>query len=140
VLRGVLAGGEVAAAVEAARAIVSAEVASFLAAQRSGQVAPTVTALRARAATLVDAELVRLAGRLPQLDDAARAEVDNAVRRVVAALLHTPTVRVQELATTPGGDAYAAALRELFELDPQVTAAVTGSTVPLAAAVAEEAS
>ena len=31
--------------------------------------------------------------------------------------LHTPTVRIKELAGAPGGDAYADALRSLFDLD-----------------------
>ena len=39
-------------------------------------------------------------------------------------LLHAPTVRVKQLAERPGGDAYADALRELFDLDPAATAAV----------------
>ncbi len=136
VLRGVLAGGAVDAEVAAARTIVSAEVGIFLTGQRHVEVAPTVAALRSRAASLVDAELARLAGRLPQLDAAERAEVEMSLRRVVAALLHTPTVRVKELATTPGGNTYAAALRELFELDPEATAVVTRAAVT----VAEEAS
>ena len=80
--------------------------------------APTVTALRARANQVVDAELARLDARLPGLDDAVRSEVADAVRRAVEKVLHAPTVRVKELATTPGGDQYAAALRELFDLDP----------------------
>ena len=36
------------------------------------------------------------------------------VSRVVDKLLHAPTVRVKQLAGGPGGDSYAAALRELF--------------------------
>jgi len=47
------------------------------------------------------------------------------VRRVVDKLLHAPTVRVKELASTPGGAGYADALRELFDLDPQAVAAVS---------------
>jgi glutamyl-tRNA reductase len=121
--------GEIGAELELAGAIVAEEVGSFLAAQRSMEVAPTVAALRSRAAALVDAELARLAGRLPGLDAAARVEVELAVRRVVATLLHTPTVRVKELATAPGGETYAQALRELFELDPEATAAVTRALV-----------
>ena len=39
------------------------------------------------------------------------------MHRVVEKLLHTPTVRVKELAGEPGGSAYAEALRELFDLD-----------------------
>jgi glutamyl-tRNA reductase len=34
-------------------------------------------------------------------------------------------VRVQELAKAQGGEAYANALRELFDLDPHIPAAVT---------------
>ena len=54
--------------------------------------------------------------RRPDLTDEQRAEVAHAVHRVVQRLLHSPTVRVRQLATTPGGDQYAAALRELFDL------------------------
>ncbi len=133
VLRGLSAGSGAGAEVQSAREIVAAEVATFLAGRRSGEVAPTVAALRSRAAGLVEIELARLSARLPQLDGAVRIEVEAAVRRVVAALLHTPTVRVKELASTPGGDAYAAALRELFELDRPAPVVVTR-------AVTEEAS
>jgi glutamyl-tRNA reductase len=43
----------------------------------------------------------------------------------VEKVLHAPTVRVKELAATPGGDQYAAALRELFDLDPAGPESVT---------------
>jgi glutamyl-tRNA reductase len=46
------------------------------------------------------------------------------VRRAVEKVLHAPTVRVKELAATPGGDQYAAALRELFDLDPATAESV----------------
>jgi glutamyl-tRNA reductase len=54
-----------------------------------------------------------------------RAELTRTVRRVIDKLLHAPTVRVQELAKAQGGEAYADALRELFDLDPHIPAAVT---------------
>ncbi len=54
-----------------------------------------------------------------------RGEVAKTVRRVVDKLLHTPTVRVKQLAATPAGSDYAEALRELFGLTPQTTAAVS---------------
>ena len=44
----------------------------------------------------------------------------NAVEKV----LHAPTVRVKELASLPGGDQYASALRELFDLDPATAESV----------------
>ncbi|HVK22216.1 MAG TPA: glutamyl-tRNA reductase [Actinokineospora sp.] len=105
--------------------IVAEEVRAYLAAQRSAGVTPTVTALRKRAAEVVDAELLRLDARLPDLDAPVRDELARTVRRVVDKLLHTPTVRVKELASGPEGSGYAEALRELFALDPQAPAAVS---------------
>jgi glutamyl-tRNA reductase len=116
--------------VERARQIVGEEVAGRLGARRATAVAPTVTALRARAAEVVDAELARLDTRLPGLDATARAEVARTVHRVVQTLLHAPTVRVKQLAEQPGGGAYADALRELFDLDPGATEAVAAAVLP----------
>ncbi len=114
-------------AVAEASAVVAEEVRAYFATQRSAEVTPTVTALRRRAAEVVDAELLRLDGRLPALDEKARVEVAQTVRRVVDKLLHTPTVQVKRLAQSPGGDSYAEALRELFELDPQTPAVLAGT-------------
>jgi glutamyl-tRNA reductase len=111
-------------AVDAVREIVAEEVAAYLSAARAAAVAPTVVALRSKAADVVTAELGRLTGRLPELTDADRAEIAQTVRRVVDKLLHAPTVRVKELASAPGGDTYATALRELFDLDPKAPEAV----------------
>ncbi|MHA7649778.1 glutamyl-tRNA reductase [Mycobacterium sp. ML4] len=113
-----------AADVDAARHIVAAEVAAYLTGQRMAEVTPTVTALRQRAADVVQAELLRLDNRLPGLDTAERAEVARTVRRVVDKLLHAPTVRIKQLASAPGGDSYAEALRELFELEQTAVDAV----------------
>jgi glutamyl-tRNA reductase len=117
-------------AVAEARAVVAEEVRAYFATQRSAEVTPTVTALRRRAAEVVDAELLRLDGRLPALDERARGEVAQTVRRVVDKLLHTPTVQVKRLAQSPGGDTYAEALRELFELDPHTPAVLAGTESP----------
>jgi glutamyl-tRNA reductase len=119
-------GGVAAAAdVEAVRRIVAEEVAAFALWQRTSQVAPTVVALRSMAADVVAAELARLNGRLPGLGEHDREEIARTVRRVVDKLLHVPTVRVKELAGGPDGHAYAAALRELFDLDLKAVEAVT---------------
>jgi glutamyl-tRNA reductase len=121
-----------AADAEAARRIVGAEVASYLAGQRMAEVTPTVTALRQRAADVVEAELLRLDNRLPGLDAAHRDEVARTVRRVVDKLLHAPSVRIKQLASAPGGDSYAEALRELFELDQTaVDAVATAGELPV---------
>jgi glutamyl-tRNA reductase len=107
------------------RRIVTQEVTAFLAARRQASVTPTVVALRSMATSVVDAEMTRLAGRLPDLDDAARQEILHTVRRVADKLLHEPTVRVKELANDQGAVSYAAALAELFALDPEAVDAVT---------------
>jgi glutamyl-tRNA reductase len=111
--------------VEGVRDIVTQEVAAFLTARRQASVTPTVVALRSMATSVVDAEMERLIGRLPDLDDAARAEVLHTVRRVADKLLHQPTVRVKELANETGAVSYATALAELFALDPEAVDAVT---------------
>lgn len=107
------------------RRILGEEVTAFLAARRASNVTPTVVALRSMATSVVDAEMSRLESRLPDLDEAARAEVRYAVRRVADKLLHEPTVRVKELANEQGAVSYAAALAELFALDPEAVDAVT---------------
>jgi glutamyl-tRNA reductase len=113
------AGGEGAVAADdiaVAHALVEVETALLLAEREATAVAPTISALRIQAAEVVDAELLRLAARLPDLDARARAEIGRTVHRVVDKLLHEPTVRVKELARTPGGTDYAGALRALFGL------------------------
>jgi glutamyl-tRNA reductase len=111
----------------AVRAIIEEELAAYRLANDAATVAPTVVALRAKAAKVVDAELARLAGRLSAdgLSGHALDEIAQTVRRVVDKLLHAPTVRVKELAGSPGGEEYAAALRVLFDLDPRAVEAVT---------------
>jgi glutamyl-tRNA reductase len=82
-------------------------------------------ALRTMATGIVETEMQRLSSRLPDLDPAAKAEVEHAVRRVADKLLHQPTVRVRELANEDGAVSYTAALAKLFSLDPDAVEAVT---------------
>jgi glutamyl-tRNA reductase len=126
-LRTVLEAEQTGRDVEAVRAIVADEVAGFLGWQRAKLVAPTVVALRAQADALVRTEMERLLGRLPDVDETVRREVAETVRRVVEKLIHAPTVRVKELASEAGGDVYADALRELFDLPRVLPGAVAGA-------------
>ncbi|MEV6366701.1 glutamyl-tRNA reductase [Micromonospora musae] len=123
-----LADGPAAGDAAAVEQIVTTEVESFLNWLRGADVAPTVAALRGRADDVVGAELRRLAQRRPDFTDDQRAEVARTVHRVVQRLLHQPTVRVRQLAAEPGGDQYAALLRELFDLEVPQTSPV--DTVP----------
>jgi glutamyl-tRNA reductase len=79
----------------------------------------------------VDAELARLGGRLTDhgVSGYALEEIAQTVRRVVDKLLHAPTVRVKELASSPGGEEYASALQVLFDLNPRAVDAVTRAEV-----------
>ena len=120
-----LRGLEATAGVDDVRTIVGQEIAAFLAVRRQASVTPTVVALRSMATSVVDAEMERLASRLPGLDEATRAEVLQTVRRVADKLLHEPTVRVKELADAEPAVSYTAALAELFRLDPEAVDAMT---------------
>jgi len=111
--------------VAAVRRIVAEELAAHVSADRAAKVAPTVVALRAKATEVVDAELARLVRRVADLDARARREIAQSMRRIADKLLHAPTVRVKELAGSPGGDSYEAVLRVLFDLDPEAVQAVT---------------
>jgi glutamyl-tRNA reductase len=111
-----VAGSVAADDIAAAYALVELETSLLRAERQAAAVAPTVSALRSQAAEVVDAELLRLSTRLPDLDGKARGEIARTVRRVVDKLLHEPTVRVKELASAPNGTDYADALRALFGL------------------------
>jgi glutamyl-tRNA reductase len=120
-----LESSDAAVDIDSVRRIVAEEVSAFDAARRAAQVTPTVVALRSLATDVVDAEMQRLTGRLPELTPAARAEVEQTVRRVADKLLHSPTVRIKELAQNPAAVSYTDALAELFALDPEAVEAVT---------------
>ncbi len=111
-------------AVAEVREIVAEELKAHLTAGRAATVAPIVVALREKAARVVAAEMARLAGRLQDLDAATLAEVSKSMRRITEKLLHSPTVRVKELAGAPGADSYEDALRVLFDLDPAAVQSV----------------
>jgi glutamyl-tRNA reductase len=117
--------------VAAVRAIVSEELAARVSARHAARVSPTVIALRAKAAEVVEAELDRLTGRLGPIDERAQAEISRAMQRVADKLLHAPTVRVKQLAGSPGADSYEAALRVLFDLDQDAIDAVTRADADL---------
>jgi glutamyl-tRNA reductase len=126
--------------VSAVRGIVAEEFEAYGLALRAASVTPTVVALRAKAATVVDAELARLAGRLTDqgLSGHALDEIGRTVQRVVDKLLHAPTVRVKELASSPGGEEYATALRVLFDLDQSAVEAVARAEVKAPDATGQE--
>ncbi|HCT78319.1 MAG TPA: glutamyl-tRNA reductase [Micromonosporaceae bacterium] len=102
--------------------IVDGEVDAYGGWLRGNEIAPTVAALRTKADDVVAAELRRLSQRRPELTEDQRGEVAHALHRVVQRLLHEPTVRVRQLAAQPGGEAYTQMVRDLFDLNPQLSA------------------
>lgn len=99
-----------------ARAVVEEETRRFMAWTRAVRVEPTIAALRARAEDVRHSEIARLAARLGDLDERQKEVLDALTRGIVNTLLHEPTMRLKALADVRGGDLYAAALRELFDL------------------------
>jgi glutamyl-tRNA reductase len=128
-LAGDLRESEAGAEVEAVRGIVTAEVEAFVSARRQANMTPTVVALRSMATSVVESEMARLEHRLPDLDAETRAELLTALRRVTDKLVHQPTIRAKELGDRDAVS-YAAALAELFALDPEAVDAMTRPVVP----------
>jgi glutamyl-tRNA reductase len=112
------------------RRIIAEEFACHVSARRAAAVTPTVVALRAKAARVVDTELARVAGRLGRLDAEAMEEIARSMRRVTDKLLHDPTVRVKELAGASGAGTYEDALCVLFDLDPAAVRAAAQAGWP----------
>ena len=121
--RDLAAGPAAASTSTGARAIVAQEVADYLTARR----AETRRADRGRAPRAGPRRSSRPSwpgspAGCPTSTPRSAPRSSGAVHRVVEKLLHTPTVRVKQLADEPGGDAYADALRALFDLDDDVFA------------------
>jgi glutamyl-tRNA reductase len=102
--------------VAAVESIVAEELARFRDETTARQVAPLISSLHDRAEAVRRAELRRSRVRLDGLDDAQLEAVDAVTRRIVAKLLHQPTVGLKDAAGTPRGERLAESLRELFEL------------------------
>ncbi|SDS55905.1 glutamyl-tRNA reductase [Corynebacterium timonense] len=112
----------------AAEAILAQEVEAFSTQQRVREVGPAVAQLRRAANAVTEAELERLRSRVPSLGDEEFEQVSRTVRRVVDKLLHTPTVKIKELAATAETVSVETALEELFGIE---TAAVAVNAAQL---------
>jgi glutamyl-tRNA reductase len=107
---------------EYAEELVLREVASYERWAESEQATPTIVALRRRLRSILQAELERsLRGKLKHLGPPEREALIKMLDAALNKMLHVPTIRLRELATT-AGEAYAdellaTALSELFGLD-----------------------
>ena len=98
------------------RLIVGEEVERFAVESLARQAAPLVAQLHERAEAVRARELARFAGRLAGLDDGRARGRRGADPRIVAKLLHGPSVRLRHDAGTPKGERNAAAVSDLFDL------------------------
>lgn len=105
------------AEVDKVRAIVAEAVDAFTVDAAALQASPLVAALRERAEQVRRAELERHAAQLDALAPVQREVVESITRRLIAKLLHEPSVRLRNQAGTPQGARNAAALQDLFDLD-----------------------
>ena len=103
-------------ALRQAQAIVAEEVETFSSQQRVRDIAPAVARLRRTAGEVQDFELQRLRTKLPDLSEEDFDQVTRTVKRVVDKLLHTPTVKIKELAATSEQVSVETVIEELFGL------------------------
>jgi glutamyl-tRNA reductase len=80
---------------------------------RARSVVPTVASMQARAEVIRQAELERTLKAQPDLTPAQRRRIEAMSKAVMKKLLHEPIARLKGA----DGERYAAAVRELFDLD-----------------------
>lgn len=108
-------------AIPLVEAIVAQETAAMCAWLGGREVLPTVLELRRHAENIARQEVARTLQRLRHQtpdDDRIGQEVERLAERLVAKLLHEPTVRLKAQAANGNGAHYAQALIDLFALSP----------------------
>jgi glutamyl-tRNA reductase len=106
--------------------IIDAELASYLAGERSRRAAPVIAALRRKAEAVTQAEVERALRRAPDLDEREQDVVREMAHRIVAKLLHDPTVSLKERAARGEHLTYLHAARNLFALQEDDATSVNG--------------
>jgi glutamyl-tRNA reductase len=99
------------------RDIITDELERFRVERSAREVAPLIAALHALGEEVRVAEIERHASKLTELSPEQRAAVEQITHGVVKKLLHEPTVRLKDAATSARGELYADALGALFALD-----------------------
>jgi glutamyl-tRNA reductase len=104
---------------EAARAerLIEAEVERFHEWRASLEVMPTIVGLRALAEEIRDGELERVSG---QVSASERERLESVTAKILAKLLHLPTIRMKEAAIAADGVVMADVVRHLFGLGEEL--------------------
>jgi glutamyl-tRNA reductase len=104
--------------VPAVELIVAQELERYNASLAARSVAPLVGAVHDRAEEVRRAEMARLESRLGPLGPDEWGAIELMSRRIVAKLLHEPTVNLKAAAGTAKGEPLADAFRDIFGLEP----------------------
>lgn len=96
--------------------ILEQELARFDRWLQIAQVQPLITDLRRRAEDIRREEIARLEGRLPELSDEVREQIERFSRSLVQKLFHHPTEGIREGASVGEADDIARTVRNLFQL------------------------
>ncbi|MEI7555628.1 glutamyl-tRNA reductase [Candidatus Chlorohelix sp.] len=102
--------------VQRVKAIVNEEIEEFMSWLGSLAVVPTITTLRKHADTIRRAELERIRHTFGDLSDKQVNMIEELTSRIVNKLLHEPTTRLKEVATSTDGGRYAEVVKHLFAL------------------------
>jgi len=102
--------------VESVENIINVEVARFGELRSARGVAPLVSALHREAEAIRQLEIEHSNRSLGDLTPEEREAVEAMSRRLVAKLLHQPTIALKDAAGSPKGDRLADSLRDLFDL------------------------
>jgi glutamyl-tRNA reductase len=101
--------------IDGVEVIIAEELERYRANARGREMAPLIAELRAKADLLIEAELARVGTKIDRMGQGGDVVADVA-RRVVAKLLHEPTVALKDAAGTARGERLGEALRALFDL------------------------
>jgi glutamyl-tRNA reductase len=114
---------------QAADRIVEEQVLKFLSWSRGLDVTPAIVALRTRTHATLASELERtLGGRLKHLSEDDRKALEQMIESAVNKILHVPTTRLRDAASSGDGADLVERLTELFDLPAAPSAADVGET------------
>ena len=100
----------------AAEGIIDEEVRAFVAATHHRASGPVIARFREGLESVQAAELVRLYGKVPELDDRARREIEQFADRLVAKMLHPPLESLRDESRNGSVHGLLDALQRLFQL------------------------
>ncbi|UCC52556.1 MAG: glutamyl-tRNA reductase [Anaerolineaceae bacterium] len=107
--------------------IIAAESETLMAQLRMLAVKPVIVNLREKAENIRQHELERMLNHLGEVDAETMQQLQYFSRSLVNKLLHDPTIRLKIRASHDEANTYAAAISDLFALDPQPAAELKNS-------------